>query len=149
MAFAEGDSFFQRFFHFFVIECVGGAIDQATAIRDGDPAPAMQQFGNVRGAIFMCCMLTLFPYGAAVREKLFRNFPLLGVPAVSDCVLADGMREGLKARQKLLHLNHVIGQRLSGRVYRGQAAAYHHCGQTHLHIGDGIEFGRAGELQGH
>ena len=58
-------------------------------------------------------------------------------------------RQRLVARQELLHLQRVVGERLRGGVDGGQAAADHDDRQADLQIGDRVGLGRTGELQRH
>ena len=53
------------------------------------------------------------------------------------------------AREELLHLHRVVGERFGRGVDRGQAAADHHDRQADLQVGDRFVLRRAGELQRH
>jgi len=49
-AFGEADPFLERLLHLFVVERVGGAVDEALAVGDGRTAPAREQFRDARRA---------------------------------------------------------------------------------------------------
>jgi len=72
-----------------------------------------------------------------------------GRPFGAHGVLARFGGKGLEAREELLDLHQVVGERLGRRVDRRETAADHHHGQAQLHVGDRVRLGRAGQLQRH
>ena len=143
-AFREHGAFFQGLLHFLVVEGVGGAVDEPAPVGDGNAAPVLQEFQHAGCPAFVFGMKALLPDFAGVVQELLGNLALLGIPAIAHGVLADALAQALVALQKLLHLHHVVGEGLGGRVDGSQASADHHHGKPHLHIGDGVRFRRAG-----
>ena len=78
---------------------------------------------------------------AISRSAAFQLGPHRLVAALGD--------QRLVARQELLDLHRVIGQRLGRGVDRGQAAADHDDRQPHRQVGDAVGLGGAGQLQRH
>ena len=74
---------------------------------------------------------------------------VLRAPAGAHRRLAALGDQGLVAREELLHLHRIIGERFRRGVDRGEAAADHHHRQAHGEIGEAVGLGRAGELQRH
>ena len=121
--FGEADPLLQRLADFLVIQRVGRAVDQPAAIGDRDAAPSLQQLGDTRGA-------------RRSRFAVARSARSARACARNSCAIARSSsstrlrpprallrRERLVAREELLDLHRVIGERLGRRVDRRQAAA--------------------------
>ena len=147
--FREADAFLQGLLHFFVIQRVGRAVDQALPVGEGNAAPGLQQFQHARLAALFGGAYPLHADGARVRQEFIRNSPLDNCPRSPHLILAAFGAEGFETAQEFLDLQRVIGKGFGRRVDRGQAATDDHHRQAHLHVGDGIVLGRASELQGH
>src|SRR5687768_5510865 len=77
-----------------------------------------------------------------MRDELFGDLALLRGPV--------GLAlERLVAREELLDLHRVIGERLRGRIDGGEPPADHHDRQADLQVGDRLALRGAGELQRH
>ena len=148
-ALGEPDSLLQRFLHFFVVQRVGRAVDQAPAVRNSDAAPVTQHLGNARLTPLCLGLLTFIAYGARVCQEFLGNLAFVVVPGRADRLLPDFALQRFVALQEFFDLHHVVGQRFGGGVDRGEAAADHHDGQSHLHVGDGVGFRRPRQLQRH
>jgi len=130
----ENDAFFERLRDFLVVQRVRRAVDHAAAVGDGRAAPGLEERELLRrGRI---------PENPRVREEFFRDLLLLAAPVRLDL-------QGLVARQELLDLDRVVGERLGRRIDRGEAAADHDDRQADLQVGDGFALGRSRELQRH
>ena len=124
-ALGEHRAFFKRFLDFFVVQRVGGTVDQAPPIGDRRAAPFLQHFENPGFAFFSLRFGALGANRARVMEKLFRDFALFGVPAFANDVLAGLLHQGFVAPQEFLDLHDVVGERFGRRVDGGQTAADH------------------------
>ena len=84
-----------------------------------------------------------------MEDELVEDFPLFGVEAGADRLLALVGHEPVVAPEDLLHLDHVVGAHLGGGVDGGEAAADHHRRQPDLQVGERPPLERAGELERH
>ena len=82
-------------------------------------------------------------------DELVGDLALGRAPVGAHRRLAALGDQRLVARQELLDLHRVIGERLGRGVDRGQAAADHDDRQPHRQVGDAVGLGRAGQLQRH
>ena len=142
-------TFFERLVNLFVIQGVRGAVDQTLAIGDSRAAPRLQQFNDARFTLFRHGAHALGTYRARMREKFIGNDALFFVPCESRSHFTMLARHGFVTLEKFLDLQRVIRQRLGRRINCRQATADYHHRQPQLHVGDGIGFSCARELQRH
>ena len=147
--FGKADAFLQRFFHLLVVERVRGAVDQAATIGNGGATPALQQFDDARLALFRAGAFPFRADRAGMCQEFFGDFAFLRSPCVAHRILVFFRCQRLVALQEFLRLDGVVRERLGGGVDGGETAADDDHRQAHLHVGDGIGLGGAGELQGH
>src|SRR5713226_8677680 len=88
-ALGEGDAFLERLFHFLVIERIGGTVDEAAPVGDGDAAPMSKELDNPRVAAFAQGPGPFLAHGARVSEELLGDLALLIVPFPAGPILAD------------------------------------------------------------
>ena len=145
--FRESNALFQGLGYFLVIQSVAGRIDQAAAIRDGDPAPAVDQINKPGLAIFRLGRRPFRAHRASMFQKLSRGRLLFFGPRLRqrDPIL---FKLGITI-QKFFDLDNVVRQRLRSRVDGRKSATDHDHGQAQLQIGDRIGLGRARQLQRH
>ena len=138
------DTFFQRFLHFLMVQCIRRAICQALAVGNGCPSPRLQQINDARSASFLFGSLTLCTNCTCMREKYISNLFFFRIPYVTDSRFSLHSRQNFIALQKLFHLYRIVSQCLGSRINSRQTAANHHHRQAQLHIGDGITLCSAG-----
>ena len=148
-AFGKANALFQRLLHFLVVERIRGAVDQAAAIGDRDPAPVVQQLRDPRRPSRALRGCAFGAQRARMVEELLRDLGLLEAPRRFHRIAALLFLQRFVTREELLHLHRVVRERLGCRVDGGQPAADHDHRQAHLHVGDRVALGRPGELQRH
>ena len=145
----KADPLLHRLRDFLMVEGVARRVDEAAAVGDCHPAPAVDQVGEARRAAFAAGGLALGADRAGMLDEFGGDLALRRCPLRAHRLLAALGDEDLVTRQELFDLERIIGQRLGRRVDRGQTAADHDDRQAHGQIGDAVGLGRAGQLQRH
>ena len=141
-ALGEADAFLQRLRHFLMVQRVARRVDQPAPVGDGDAAPGAQQLADARRLAGRGRPRPLRPDRAGMGEELFGDLRFVRGPG-------DLSVQRLAARQELLDLHRVIGERLGRGVDGGEPAAHHDYRQAYLEVGDAVGARRAGELERH
>jgi hypothetical protein len=148
-AFDEGDAFFQRFLDFFVIERVGGRIEESAPICNRRAAPALQELDHPRRAVLAHGRVLFSADRASVRKELLADFAFFCAPTRAHCVRTAFSHQRLESNEEFLDLYWVVRKRFGRGVDRGEPTTDDHHRQAQLHVRDRIAFGGTGELQRH
>ena len=142
-------AFFERFMHFFMIQGVGRAVDQALAIGDSRAAPRLQQFNDARFSLLRHGTHALGTYCARMREEFIGDDALFLVPRQARRHFPVLARHCFVTTEKFFDLQRIVRKRLGRGINCRQATADHHHRQPQLHICNGVGFSRPGKLQSH
>ena len=108
-ALGKADPLLERLLDLLVVQGVARRIDEAPAIGDGDPAPALDELADAGGASLGRGRGPLRPKDARVRQELLGDLALLLAPPLAQCRLARLGRERFVAGEELLHLDRIVG----------------------------------------
>ena len=143
------DALLEALLDLLVVEPVGRRVDEAAPVHDPHAAPRVEELAEARLAPFSRRRLPLRQERAAVGHALVEDGPLLVVEARADRRLAVLGHQRFVARERLLRLQHVVGEELGRRVDRRQPASDHQRRQPHLQVRERVAMERTAELERH
>src|SRR5690349_7923792 len=107
-ALSETDRLFHGLGHFLMVQGVGRAVDQPTAIGDSDAAPGIEELSEPRRPALARGRLTLRSDRCRMRQKFIGNAGLFGVPCTTHCRFTAFRDQYAIARGKFLDLADIV-----------------------------------------